>query len=102
MRNYYHSKRDLLLHTIYNSPLAAYATISEENAGLHFLLKLKTNLSDKEFLQRMKHSGIKLSSLSQYYQVPPEAAEHIFIINYSFVAEENLEKAIQMIYRALF
>ena len=102
MRNYYHSKRDLLLHTIYNSPLAAYATISEENAGLHFLLKLKTNLSDKEFLQRMEHSGIKLSSLSQYYQVPPEAAEHIFIINYSFVAEENLEKAIQMIYRALF
>ena len=50
----------------------------------------------------MEHSGIKLSSLSQYYQVPPEAAEHIFIINYSFVAEENLEKAIQMIYRALF
>ena len=33
MRNYYHSKRDLLLHTIYNSPLAAYATISEENAA---------------------------------------------------------------------
>ena len=102
MRNYYHSKRDLLLHTIENSPLASYATISEENAGLHFLLKLKTNLSDNEFLQRMEQSGIKLSSLSQYYQIPPEAVEHIFIINYSFVAEENIEKAIQMIYRALF
>ncbi|MCI5584587.1 MAG: PLP-dependent aminotransferase family protein [Lachnospiraceae bacterium] len=102
MRNYYHSKRDKLLHTIKNSALASYATISEENAGLHFLLKLKTGLSDREFLLRMERASIKLSSLSQYYQNPPQAAEHIFIINYSFVAEENMEKAIQLIYDGLF
>lgn len=101
MRNYYHGKRDRLLQTIENSPLAAYATISEENAGLHFLLKLKTDLSDKELLLRLEQSGIKLSSLSQYYQIPPGTVEHIFIVNYSFVAEENMEKAIQLIYRAL-
>lgn len=102
MRNYYHGKRDLILHAIENSPLAAYASISEENSGLHFLMKLKTDLSDKEFLLRMEQSSIKLSSLSQYYQLPPESVEHVFIINYSFVAEENIEKAIQIIYRALF
>lgn len=101
MRNYYHAKRDKLLHTIENSPLASYVTISEENSGLHFLMKINTQLTDKEFLLRMEQSGIKLSSLSQYYQVPPSEAEHIFIINYSFVAEENMEKAIQMIYRGI-
>ena len=102
MRNYYHQKRDLLLQAIENSPLAAYATISEENAGLHFLLKLKITLSDQEFLQRMEQSGIKLSSLSQYYQTSPDTVNHIFIINYSFVSEESIEKAIQTIYRGLF
>lgn len=102
MRNYYHAKRDKLLHTIEKSPLSSYVTISEENAGLHFLLKINTELTGNELLLKLEQSGIKLSSLSQYYQTPPKEAEHIFIINYSFVAEENLEKAIQLIYRALF
>ena len=102
MRNYYHGKRDHLLHAIKNSPLAAYATISEEDAGLHFLLTLKMNLPDEEFLQKLEQSGIKLSSLSQYYRVPPEDVNHIFIMNYSFVSEETMEKAIELIYRALF
>ena len=101
MRNYYHSKRDKLLYTIKNSPLADYVTISEENAGLHFLLKIKTELSDKEFLQKMERSGIKLSSLSQYYQNSPEDAAHNFVMNYSFVPEENLEKAIQILYKGI-
>lgn len=102
MRNYYCNKRDKLLHAIENSPLASYVTISEEDAGLHFLLKINTTLSDQEFLQKLEQKGIKLSSLSQYFQAPPKEAEHIFIINYSFVAEENIEKAIQLIYQALF
>ena len=101
MRNYYHSKRDRLLHAIAASPLASYAEISEENAGLHFLLKLKTDLPDSEFLRNMERSGVKLSSLSQYYQEPPREAEHIFLMNYSFVEEEHIEKAIEMIYRGL-
>lgn len=102
MRNYYHNKRDKILHAIENSPLSSYVSISEEDAGLHFLLKINTGLSDKEFLLRLEQSGIKLSSLSQYYQTPPKEVEHIFIMNYSYVAEENIEKAIQLIYRALF
>ena len=102
MRNYYRNKRDKLLHTIETSPLASYVTIFEEDAGLHFLLKIDTKLSDKEFLLKMEQTGIKLSSLSQYFQIPPKEVEHIFIINYSFVTEESMEKAIWTIYHALF
>lgn len=101
MRNYYHNKRDILLHAIETSPLASYVTISEEDAGLHFLLKINTTLSDEELLLRLEQKSIKISSLSQYYQTPPKEAEHTFIINYSFVTEKNIEKAIQMIYQAL-
>lgn len=102
MRNYYYNKRDKILNAIKNSPLASYVTISEEDAGLHFLLKINTELSDKEFLLKLEQSGIKLSCLSQYYQIPPKEVEHIFIINYSFVAEENVDNAIRLIYLALF
>ena len=101
MRNHYRNKRDKLLHAIETSPLASYVTIFEEDAGLHFLLKINTKLSDKEFLLKMEQTGIKLSSLSQYFQTSPKEVEHIFIINYSFVTEENMEKAIRMIYHAL-
>ena len=101
MRNHYRNKRDKLLHAIEISPLASYVTIFEEDAGLHFLLKINTKLSDREFLLKMEQKGIKLSSLSQYFQTSPKEVEHIFIINYSFVTEENMEKAIRMIYHAL-
>lgn len=101
MRSYYHSKRDRLLHAIAESPLASYATISEENAGLHFLLELKTDLSDEEFVLKMERLGVKLYSLSQYYHTPPKTVRHIFIINYSFVDEAHIEKAIELIYHGL-
>lgn len=101
MRNYYHNKRDLILHAIKKSPLASYVTISEEDAGLHFLLKVDTNLSDREFLLKLEQQGIKLSSLSQYYQTPHKETEHIFVINYSFVDENTIDTAIRIIYQSL-
>lgn len=101
MRNYYHNKRDLILHAIKKSPLASYVTISEEDAGLHFLLKVDTNLSDHEFLLNLEQKGIKLSSLSQYFRTPPKEAEHIFVINYSFVNEDAIDKAINIIYQTI-
>lgn len=101
MRNYYHKKRDGLLQAIEKSPLSSLVTISEEDSGLHFLMKIKTTLSDEDLLKRLEQSKIKLYSLSQYYRTPPKEAEHIFIVNYSFVTEGQIEKAIQLIYRAL-
>lgn len=52
MRNFYHKQRDILLDAIKRSPLSSHVTIMEEDSGLHFLLKLKMELSDKEFMQR--------------------------------------------------
>ena len=99
MRNYYHNKRDYLLSCIQNSPLSAYVSISEEDAGLHFLMKIDTQLSDEEFCRRAQQRGIKISSLSQYYVHAPAEAEHIFVINYSSLNEERIEEAIRRLYQ---
>lgn len=92
----------MILQTIHTSPLAKYVTISEEDAGLHFLMKIETELTDEEVLQKLEQEGIKISALSQYYQNPPKDVAHVFIVNYSLVPEENIEKAIESIYKSLF
>ena len=101
MRNYYHTKRDTLLRTIQNSPLASYVTISEEDAGLHFLMEVKTELSDEVFCQKAEQRGIKLTPLSQYYVEPPKTVKHVFIVNYSSLSEECMAEAIERIFQCV-
>ena len=67
MRNFYHKTKRQLLDAIKNSPLASYVTIMEEDSGLHFLLKVNTELSDEELMQRVLTKGVQTNSLSAYY-----------------------------------
>ena len=99
MRNFYHKQRDSLLDAIKNSPLASYVTIMEEDSGLHFLLKVNTELSDEELMQRSLQKGVKLNSLSAYYHdSPDDFAAHTFIINYSYLNTTGVEDAIKVLY----
>ncbi len=99
MRTYYHHKRDAVIHAIYNSPLKKYVRISKEDAGLHFLMEIKTPHPDREFVNLLKVSGIKLAPLSDYFMQKTEDAEHIYVMNYSSVEQEKIEEAVQMIYK---
>ena len=94
MRNYYRNLRDILINAIKNSSIAPICTIMEEDAGLHFLLKVDTSLSDSEIKNRAKKKGILISCLSDYYHTPEDAQEHILIINYSGLDEANVTSAI--------
>ena len=99
MRNFYHKQRDSLLDAIKNSPLASYVTIMEEDSGLHFLLKVNTELSDEELMQKSLQKGVKLNSLSAYYHdSPDDFAAHTFIINYSYLNTTGVEDAIKVLY----
>ena len=64
-------------------------------------MEVKTELSDEVFCQKAEQKGIKLTPLSQYYLEPPETVEHIFIINYSSLAEDCMKEAIERIYLCL-
>lgn len=101
MRNFYHAQRDYLLGVINSSRLSSYVNIMEEDAGLHFLMKINTDIDDDIFIKRAKKSGIKISCLSDYYKDSPKSAEHIFIINYSYLKKENMQEAINRLYKCL-
>ena len=54
-------------------------------------MKVDTNLSEEEFLDKMKSKGIKLAALSSYYHSSEKKKkyENIYVMNYSFVDCEN-------------
>lgn len=97
MRRYYRTLRDSLLREIENSSLSKIATIKEENSGLHFLMKIKTDLSDEKIKKIAETNNIKLSLLSEFYQNPTEECKHTLVINYSGIKPENIEKAVKML-----
>lgn len=101
MRTYYHTKKDQLISYIKNSHLAKDVTISKEEAGLHFLMKVNCKVKEQEFLARTHHAGIKLLPLSAYCMGETSHEDHTYVINYSSVPDEHMEEAITIIYQCL-
>ncbi|MBE5943756.1 MAG: PLP-dependent aminotransferase family protein [Lachnospiraceae bacterium] len=102
MRNYYRTQRDTVLGCIKAQPDFSKTTIKEENSGLHFLLEVKTNLSDQILIENAKKNGIHISCLSEYYYHKEYAKEHTIIINYSGLDKEDIPKAISRLYSSLW
>ncbi|HOO27225.1 MAG TPA: PLP-dependent aminotransferase family protein, partial [Lachnospiraceae bacterium] len=92
MRTYYRTLQGKLLSSIKNTSLSSKVTILAENAGLHFLLRINTSLSDKELVAKAARSGLLVSCLSQYCFDDEVADSHTLIINYSGIDTDILKK----------
>lgn len=98
MRTHYRRIRDELMECIRRSPLASCCRISEEDAGLHFLLCIETSLSDQELLQNAGRAGIRLSAMAQYYAgLSEDAPAHTFVINYSGLAVGEIPHIVELL-----
>ena len=95
MRKYYSDKRKKLFLAIKKSKLNKYVTVHEEDAGLQFLMEIKTKYSDEEFVRRAAKEGIKMSPLTGFYHLKENRTEHIFVMNYLGVEESNIEKTVE-------
>ena len=67
LRNYYQNKRDAILEIFKTAPLDQYITIKEEDSGVHFMMKLKTERTEMDMMSDSKSKGIKLAPLSKYF-----------------------------------
>lgn len=98
MRKFYRLRRNQLLSLIENSPQRSRLTIEEADAGLHFLLKIDTELSDEELETRCQSLGIRVHSLSRFYaETPPYDRQHRLVINYSGLTQEDMEPLRQLL-----
>ena len=98
MRNYYRDLRNELLNCIKTSPLSALVKIAEEDSGLHFLMYLKSTLTEEELLRRFENASIRITFLSKYFfnkhKLSKNKSEHILIMNYSGIPSENMQEII--------
>ena len=101
MRKAYKNRRNRLVEMLKNSPIAERITIEEQNAGLHFLLRVHTDLTDEELTARWAAAGIRIRALSDYYHgQTPEQDHRCLVVDYSGLTEEiltELEKRLKLL-----
>ena len=96
MRKFYKNRRNTLVSMLENCAFSSRLTILEQDAGLHFLLQVDTELSDRELTAKLEDAGIRVKALSEYYHDQSEN-RRCLVVNYSGLKEENLTKALAKI-----
>ena len=93
MRKFYKSRRNRVLTAIENSALKNKLSILEENAGLHFLVKVDTQLTDSQLVARCADAGIRIRSLSDYcHHRDATEDSRCLVVNYSGLTDSQLAK----------
>ena len=100
MRKFYRSRRNQVMEAILACPHREKLTIREEDAGLHFLLRVATELPDRDLTAHWEKFGIRVRALSSYYhgEIPPQD-HHNLVVNYAGLREEDLEQVLRLIRR---
>ena len=93
MRKLYRTRRNRIIHILQSCPLTNRMTIEEQDAGLHFILKVDTDISDDTLVRRCLDAGIRIQALSSFYHgsIPPEF-KHCLVVNYSGLKDEDLDR----------
>ena len=94
MRKFYKSRRNRVVTALQSCPLAEKFSILEMDAGLHFLLRVDTQLSDGELTAFLEGKGIRIQALSHYYHTPGHENSHCFVVNYAGIREESIPAAL--------
>ena len=93
MRKFYKARRNRMVDALVASSLCRDAEILEENAGLHFLLRLREEIPVESIQSACLEMGIRVRTLSSYYHTPvPEKAENCLVINYSGLTDTQVEQ----------
>ena len=94
MRKFYKSRRNRVVTLLETCAFADRLTILEQDAGLHFLLKVDTDLSDDVLTEKLASAGIRVHALSSYYHPRTNGDSHCLVVNYAGLKEDALEQAL--------
>ena len=97
MRKEYRLRRQQVLDAFRSSPFSNRISISEQGAGLHFLLRLDTELTDEVLRQKAESLGIRLGFLSEYAALPNAAYNHTLVVNYAGLNADRLAEVIALL-----
>ena len=94
MKNYYRGQRAQILAAVRNSPLGEISEITERNAGTHFLLNVRTCLSEEEVRQKGLQADLSLSMYSDYSYSAPGTSGCTLVINYAGIQQEQIAEVV--------
>lgn len=101
MKNNYKSKRDFLIDKFNNCSFKDKIIIHGEEAGLHFLVDIKTNVSEKELVEMAKAKGIRVYSLSEFYLDKSILSnKKTMVFGYSNLSYQEIGKGIGLLEQA--
>ena len=99
---FYRNLRNELIRALENSRISGKMIIKEEEAGLHFLLSVKSDESSDVIKNKLQKKNINLPLLRDiYYGTPPDDIENIFVINYSGIRKERIAETVKRIEEVL-
>ena len=98
MRKEYRLRRTAVLEAF--RPFAR--SISEQGAGLHFLLRLDTDCSDEILRRRAAERGVRLAFLSDYAASPDASHAHTLVVNYAGLDPGRLEETLALLTEILW
>lgn len=101
MKNRYRQKRDHVIEMIRAGELSRYAQIMEQDAGLHFLVRLDTTMTDQTLRECAMQQGLRLALLSDYYSHPESAPHHVLVVNYSGLDLQKLPEGLHRLAKIL-
>lgn len=92
MRKIYKNKHDLLINNLNISK----SSIIGENAGLHIVLKLNTNLEENEVIKMGANFGLKLYGLKEHYIEIPKNYKASLLFGYANLSDNDIIEGIKI------
>lgn len=102
MRRFYRARRNRMVAMLKQASFCSRMEILEQNAGLHFILRLRTQRTEEELCALCARAGIRIRSLGDYYwgDVPPWS-RGCLVVNYSGIDETQLTQAMDQLEKFL-
>ncbi len=93
----YKTTRNEIISLIKSSKLNKFVTISEQNAGLHFALTLKTNKTDNEIKHLAKMQGVDLIFMSDFMEKDSHKNTATLIVSYANFEKQEVMQIIDIL-----
>ena len=95
MRRFYQKHRNQVIAALEACPAADKLTILEQDAGLHFLVRVDTQWTDAQLTDWLGERGIRVQALSSFYHDSTPGELHQLVVNYSGIDVEKLRQALE-------
>ena len=94
MRKFYKSQRNTIISSLKAWEFADRVTIYEQDAGLHFILRVDTDLSDGQLRRALNSAGVQVRCLTDFYHERNHGDLHCLVVNYSDFQQDTLPRAL--------